>query len=244
MSTKKIALVTGANKGIGLETARQLAAQHGLHVLLGARDAAKGNEAAATLKGEGLDVEPLVIDVTSAQSITAAAKMVGEKFGHLDILINNAGVMVDDNKKKPSEQSLETWRKTFDTNLFGLIAVTQAYLPLLKKSDAGRIVNLSSILGSITLHAEPGSPIYDNKVPAYNVSKSAVNAWTVQLAYELKDTKVKVNAVHPGWVKTDMGGEEAPMEIVDGAKSSVELATVGEDGPNGSYSHLGETLPW
>jgi len=244
MSGKKIALITGANKGIGLETARQLASQHGAHVLVGARDTAKGLAAAAKLKAEGLDAEPIVIDVTNQQSIAAAAKTVAEKFGRLDILVNNAGVMLDDPKKKPGEQSLDTWRRTFETNLFGLIAVTQAFLPLLKKSKAGRIVNLSSILGSITLHGQPGSPVYDNKVPAYNVSKAAVNAWTVQLAYELKDTNVKVNAVHPGWVKTDMGGEEAPMEIVDGAKSSVALATVGADGPNGSYTHLGETLPW
>jgi NAD(P)-dependent dehydrogenase (short-subunit alcohol dehydrogenase family) len=244
MSTKKIALITGANKGIGLETARQLAAKHGVHVLIGARDAAKGNEAAAKLKAEGLDMEAIVINVTDAKSIAAAAKTVGEKFGRLDILINNAGVMLDDHSKKPSEQSLETWRGTFDTNLFGVIAVTQAFLPLLKKSDAGRIVNLSSILGSISLHLDPASPVYDTKVAAYNVSKTAVNAWTVQLAYELKDTKVKVNAVHPGWVKTDMGGEGAPMEIHDGAKSSVEMATIGADGPNGSYTHLGEKLPW
>lgn len=243
-TTKKIALVTGANKGIGLETARQLAAKHNVHVLIGARDAEKGAKAAETLKAEGLDVESLVINVTDAASVAAAAETVAKKFGHLDILVNNAGVMVDDYAKKPSEQSLDAWRKTFDTNLFGLISVTQAFLPLLKKSSAGRIVNLSSILGSITLHGDPASPIYDNKVAAYNVSKSAVNAWTVQLAYELKDTTVKVNAVHPGWVKTDMGGEEAPMEIVDGAKSSVALATIGADGPNGSFTHLGETLPW
>ena len=244
MSAKKIALITGANKGIGLETARQLAASHGVHVLIGARDAAKGAEAAAKLKGEGLDVEAITINVTDEKSIAAAAKTVADKFGHLDILINNAGVMLDDHSKKVSEQSLKMWRKTFDTNLFGLIAVTQAFLPLLKKSAAGRIVNLSSILGSIALHADPASPIYDFKLPAYNVSKSAVNAWTVQLAYELKDTKIKVNAVHPGWVKTDMGGDAAPMEIPDGAKTSVEMATIGADGPNGSYSHMGETLPW
>ena len=131
-------------------------------------------------------------------------------FGRLDILINNAGVMLDDENKKVSEQSLDTWRKTFDTNVFGLIATTQAFLPLLRKSEAGRIVNLSSILGSITFHATPGSPVYDNKsCRAYNVSKSAVNAFTVQLAYELKDTKIKVNAAHPGWVKTEMGGAGA-----------------------------------
>ena len=152
--------------------------------------------------------------------------------------------MLDDENKKVSEQSLETWRKTFDTNVFGLIATTQAFLPLLRKSEAGRIVNLSSILGSITFHATPGSPVYDNKVAAYNVSKSAVNAYTVQLAYELKDSKIKVNAAHPGWVKTEMGGAGATMELPDGAKTSVALATSGGDGPNGAYVHLGETLPW
>ena len=134
--------------------------------------------------------------------------------------------------------------KTFDTGLFSLIATTQAFLPLLRKSKAGRIVNLSSILGSISLHATPGSPIYDFKMPAYNVSKSAVNAYTVQLAYELKDSKIKVNAAHPGWVKTELGGEGATMELPDGAKTSVALATIGEDGPNGTYVHMGETLPW
>ena len=125
-----------------------------------------------------------------------------------------------------------------------LIATTQAMLPLLRKSDAGRIVNLSSILGSIHFHATPGSPIYDMKMPAYDVSKSAVNAYTVHLAYELKDTTIKVNAAHPGWVKTEMGGEGATMEITDGAKTSVALATIGADGPNGAYIHMGETLPW
>ena len=138
-----------------------------------------------------------------------------------------------------------TWRRTFDTNVFGLIATTQAFLPLLRKSPAGRIVNLSSILGSITLHSTPGSPIYESKnYASYNVSKSAVNAYTVQLAYELRDSPIKVNAAHPGWVKTDMGGQGASMELEDGAKTSVTLATLGADGPNGAYIHMGETLPW
>jgi NAD(P)-dependent dehydrogenase (short-subunit alcohol dehydrogenase family) len=240
---KKIALITGANKGIGLETARQLA-QKQITVLLGSRDKAKGESAAAKLKSEGLDVRPIEIDVTNEQSIQKAAERVEKEFGHLDILINNAGTMLDDNKKKVSEQSLETWRRTFDTNLFGLIATTQAFLPLLRKSAAGRIVNLSSILGSITYHATPGSPVYDFKTAAYNVSKSAVNAYTVQLAYELKDSTTKVNAAHPGWVKTEMGGEGATMEITDGAKTSVELATLDSDGPNGAYLHMGEPIPW
>ena len=243
MSNKKIALITGANKGIGLETARQLAKQD-ITVLAGARDETKANQAAEALRKEGLDVHGIVIDVNNTGSIQKAADRIERDYGHLDILVNNAGVMIDDPKKKPSEQSLDVWRKTFETNLFGLIATTQALLPLLRKSAGGRIVNLSSILGSIHLHATPGSPIYDSKTAAYNVSKSAVNAYTVQLAYELKDTKMKVNAAHPGWVKTEMGGEGATMDIPDGAKTSVALATIGADGPNGAYMHMGETLPW
>jgi NAD(P)-dependent dehydrogenase (short-subunit alcohol dehydrogenase family) len=244
MSKQKIALITGANKGIGLETARQLA-HKGITVLLGARDAAKGEAAAAQLRKEKLDVRPLQIDVASSESIARAAAQVERDFGRLDILVNNAGVMIGDNAKKVSEETLESWRQTFDTNLFGLIETTRAFLPLLRKSEAGRIVNLSSILGSITLHATPGSPIYESKeTAAYNVSKSAVNAYTVQLAYQLKDSNIKVNAVHPGWVKTEMGGEGATMEIQDGARTSVAMATVGEEGPNGSFVHMGETLPW
>jgi len=243
MNTKRIALVTGANKGIGFETARQLGQQQ-ITVLLGARDAAKGEAAAAKLRAEGLEARALELDVTVSASIQRAADKVAREFGRLDILVNNAGVMTDDQTKKVSEQSLSAWRATFETNLFGVVAMTQAFLPLLRKSEAGRIVNLSSILGSNTLHSDPQSPIYDFKLPAYNVSKSAVNAYTVQLAYELRDTPIKVNAAHPGWVKTEMGGEGATMELADGAKTSVALATLPADGPSGAYIHLGETLPW
>jgi NAD(P)-dependent dehydrogenase (short-subunit alcohol dehydrogenase family) len=239
----KIALVTGANKGIGFETARQLA-QAGVHVILASRDGAKGNAATQKLKDAGLDVEALTLDVTDSASIAAAVKAVAAKHGRLDILVNNAGVGIQDGTTKVSEQKMDTWRKTFDTNVFGLIAVTQGFLPLLEKSDAGRIVNLSSILGSLTLHSDPKSPIYNFKVAAYNVSKTAVNAWTVQLAYELRDSKIKVNAAHPGHVKTDMGGPTAPMELVDGAKTGVALALIGPDGPNGAYIHMGQKLPW
>ena len=244
MNKKKIALITGANKGIGLETARQLGQQN-TTVLLGARDSRKGETAAERLRKEGIDAHPILIDVSDPESIRKAAIQVERDFGRLDILVNNAGVMTDERTKKVSEQSLETWRETFATNLFGLIATTNAFLPLLRKSEGGRIVNLSSILGSIEFHAKPGSPIYESKdTPAYNVSKAAVNAYTVQLAHELKDTKIKVNAAHPGWVKTDMGGEDAVMEIEDGAKTSVALATLGVDGPNGAYLHMGKPLPW
>ena len=241
---KKVALITGANKGIGFETARQLG-RKGITVLVGARDRDKAGEAAKRLQAEGIDARPLVLDVTDSSSIERAAREVSQRYGRLDILVNNAGIMIDDRKRKISEQSLDIWRHTFDTNFFGVIETTNAFLPLLRKSEAGRIVNLSSILGSIEYHATPGSPVYESKeTPAYNVSKAALNAYTVQLAYELKDSKIKVNAAHPGWVKTEMGGEGAMMEIEDGAKTSVSLATIDENGPNGAFLHNGERLPW
>ena len=241
--SNKIALVTGANKGIGFETVRQLA-QQGFHVLLGARSAEKGQAAVSQLATEGIQAEFLPIDVSNSGSIADAVKTVESKFGHLDVLVNNAGISKDDHSIPLDEIPVQIYRDTFETNVFGLIETTQAFLPLLKKAPEGRIVNLSSILGSLALHSDPTSPIYDFKVAAYNTSKTAVNAYTVQLAYALKDTSVKVNAAHPGWVKTEMGGEEAPMEIAEGAKTSVQLATLPADGPNGTYTHLGETLPW
>ena len=242
-NTSKTALVTGATRGIGFETVRQLA-QAGVHTLLAGRDRAKTVEAALKLQAEGLPVEAIVLDVTNADSIVAAADEVAKKFGRLDILVNNAGILRDEQGKKISEQSLQAWRETFDTNLFGLIAVTQSFLPLLHKSPAGRIVNVSSLLGSLALHSDPSSPIYDFKIPAYNVSKSAVNAWTVQLAYELKDSKIKVNTIHPGYVKTDMNAGGGEIEVPDGAKTSVALALIDDAGPHGSYRYLDEVLPW
>ncbi|MBO9662095.1 SDR family oxidoreductase [Dokdonella sp.] len=241
--TRKIALVTGATRGIGLETARQLA-RNDVHVLLAGRDRAAANDAAAKLRQEGLTVDAIALDVNDANGIAAAAKEVEAAHGRLDILVNNAGILAEDPTKKPSQQPLDAWRKTFDTNLFGVVAVTQAFLPLLKKSPAARIVNVSSILGSLALHTDPGSGIYDFKIPAYDASKSALNAWTVHLAHELRETPIKVNAVHPGYVKTDMNGGNGELDIPDGARSSVELALIGADGPNGSFSHLGQTLPW
>lgn len=241
-SSTKIALITGGNKGIGLETARQLG-ERGVHVIIGARDAGRAEEALATLKTHGIDAEAVSIDVVNGASIAAAAAEIESRHGRLDILINNAGVLIDDFQKKPSEQSLETWRTTFDANVFGVIEITQAFLPLLKKSAAGRIVNLSSILGSNTAHSDPTSTVYNFKIPAYNVSKSAINAWTVHLAYELRDTGIKVNAAHPGGVKTDMN-PQGTLSVEEGAKTSVELALLKDDGPTGSFSHLGEILPW
>jgi len=244
MSTKKIALVTGANKGIGLETVRQLAAL-GITILLGARDEKRGTEAAKQLKDEGLDVQFLQIDVSDTASQDNAAKFIADKFGKLDILVNNAGV-AKDFRVPASQGTLEQWRETFETNVFNLVSLTQKLLPLVKKSDAGRIVNLTSILGSLALHSDPNSPIAGSSSSgtAYNASKSALNMFTVNLANELKGTSVKVNAAHPGWVKTDMGGQEAPLEIPDGAKTSVILATLPNDGPTGGYFYLNDKLPW
>ena len=244
MSTKKVALISGANKGIGFETARQLGKQ-GTTVLVGARDLAKGEAAAAQLKSEGIDAQAIQFDVVKSADVKAAVDKIEKQFGRLDILINNAGIMLEpiggNNSTTVSDDIL---RKTFDTNFFAVIDVTRAFLPLLKKSEAGRIVNVSSILGSQTLHATEGSPIYEAKALAYDASKAAQNAFTIHLAHELKGTKIKVNAAHPGWVKTDMGSDAAPMNVVDGAKTEVELATLGADGPTGKFLHLGETISW
>lgn len=242
-ATSKVALVTGATRGIGLETVRQLA-EAGVHTLLAGRDRQKAVAAALTLQTQGLPVEAIALDVTDADSIAAAVREVEQRHGRLDILVNNAGILVDEFGRKVSEQGIDVWRKTFDTNVFGLIATTQAFLPLLHKSDAGRIVNVSSLLGSMALHSDPASPIYDFKVPAYNVSKSAVNAWTVQLAYELRDSRIKINTIHPGYVKTDMNGGEGEIDAPAGARTSVRLALIDDAGPNGGYFHQDQSLPW
>jgi NAD(P)-dependent dehydrogenase (short-subunit alcohol dehydrogenase family) len=247
-NTNKIALVTGATRGIGLETVRQLA-ETGVHVLLAGRNRDKAVEAALQLQRQGLLVEAIALDVTDSASIATAAQEIERKHGKLDILVNNAGIMVDEAEKGVSGQSLATWRTTFDTNLFGVIDTTQALLPLLRKSDAGRIVNVSSLLGSISEHQNPASFIYEFKgVPAYNVSKSAVNAWTVHLAHELKDSGIKVNTIHPGYVQTDMNKsgdqQNGELSVPEGARTSVQLALIGNDGPTGGYYYFDQVLPW
>ena len=244
----KVALITGANKGIGLETARQLAAQ-GVFVLIGARDLTKGEAAAKTLQSEGLKVRAVKINVAERADHVAIAELIEKDYGKLDILVNNAGVMFDnfdpsDPRNETSSTSREVLQKTLDTNFFAVVSLTQTLLPLIAKSEGGRIVNVSSILGSLTLHATKGSPIYDAKTFAYDASKAALNSFTIHLAHELQGTNIKVNSAHPGWVKTDMGGEGAQMEIVDGAKTSVALATLPANGPAGGYFHMGEPLPW
>jgi NAD(P)-dependent dehydrogenase (short-subunit alcohol dehydrogenase family) len=240
----KVALITGANRGIGFETAKQLG-EKGVTVVVGARKLSAAEETAAKLKSAGIDAYGIQLDVTSSADRVAAAKYLEAKFGKLDILINNAGISSSDGlQSKTAQTSDEELQTVFDTNLFAVVALTRELLPLVKKSPAGRIVNLSSILGSLTLHADPNSPIADFKNFVYDASKSALNAYTIHLAHELKGTAIKVNSAHPGWVKTELGTDAAPMEVPDGAKTSIDLALLGPDGPNGRFIHAGAELPW
>jgi NAD(P)-dependent dehydrogenase (short-subunit alcohol dehydrogenase family) len=243
-----IAFVTGGNRGLGFQTALELK-QAGAKVVIGSRDQAQGDVAVEKLRAEGVDAEVLQFDITKPGDAQRAYDYFNSKYGKLDILVNNAGIAAGVFPGTGPEHSAtqvepELLHKVFETNFFAQVALTNALLPLLKKSEAGRIVNLSSILGSLTLHADPKSPIYHAKSFAYDASKTALNAYTVHLAYELRDTKVKVNSAHPGWVKTDMGGDQAPMELSEGAKTSYALATLPDDGPTGGYFHLGQPLPW
>jgi NAD(P)-dependent dehydrogenase (short-subunit alcohol dehydrogenase family) len=246
----KVAFITGANRGLGLETARELGKQ-GIVVVLGSRDSKKGGAAAAKLRDEGITAESLGFDVTRSPDHQKAYDYFAKKYGRLDILVNNAGVLKE-NQISPtgrasnptSAVSPEILRETFETNFFAPVALTQKLLPLINKAPAGRIVNVSSILSSLTLHSDPNSPIYAFKTFAYDASKAALNAFTVHLAYEVRDNKIKVNSAHPGWAKTEMGGPNAPMEPSEGGKTSAQLATLPDDGPSGGFFHLGKSLPW
>ncbi len=244
--SKKIALITGANKGIGYQTALQLG-KEGVTVIAASRNKERGIKAVEQLKAEGIDVEFLQLDVDIEADIKFAFDYINNKYGKLDILVNNAGIQIEskewgiNNTATIDEKAL---RYTLDTNFFNVVKLTNTLLPLIRKSEAGRIVNLSSILGSLGLHSDAASPIYASKLFAYDTSKTALNSYTVHLAAALADTNIKVNSAHPGWVKTDMGSDAAPMEIADGAKTSVALSLLGVDGPSGKYIHLGDELPW
>ncbi|HUA92669.1 MAG TPA: SDR family oxidoreductase [Terracidiphilus sp.] len=245
--SKKIAFITGGNRGLGFQTALEL--KDVATVVIGSRDAKQGEAALAKLRAAGADADSLTFDVTDAISHDAAFEYFNTRYGRLDILVNNAGIAGgtfpgSGPEHSAAEVQLPLLRKVFDTNFFAQVALTDKLLPLLRKSTAGRIVNLSSILGSLTLQATPGSPIYDAKSFAYDASKSALNAFTIHLAYELRNTKIKVNSAHPGWVKTDMGGPNAPMALEEGGKTSATLATLPDDGPTGGFFHLGKPLPW
>ncbi len=245
---QKIAFITGGNRGLGFQTALDLKAD-GVKVVIGSRDPRQGQQAVEKLRAAGVDADVLQFDITKPADYQAAYDYFNSKYGHLDILVNNAGIAGGTfpgtgPEHRASDVPDDLLHKVFETNFFAPVALTRTLLPLLKKSPAGRIVNLSSILGSLTLQADPKSPIYNAKSFAYDASKTALNAFTIHLAYELRDTNIKVNSAHPGWVKTDMGGEQAPMEISEGGKTSAALATLPENGPTGGYFHLGKPLPW
>jgi len=231
-----VALVTGANKGLGLEIARQLG-QHGFTVVLGARQD-KGAAPAAELRAQNIDAHSITLDVTAAADIAAAATFLEQQFGRLDVLVNNAGVQLDNG----FDVSPDTLRQTYEANVIGPYAITQALLPLLRQSPAGRIVNQSSILGSLTAISQGQGGSW--ATPGYTSSKAALNMLTVVLAQHLADTAIKVNAAHPGWVKTDLGGADAPLDVTEGAKTAVRLALLPADGPTGGYFHDSERLPW
>jgi NAD(P)-dependent dehydrogenase (short-subunit alcohol dehydrogenase family) len=242
---EKVAFISGANRGIGFETAKGLG-ETGITVVIGVRDLAKGNAAVEQLQGLGIKAEAIHYDAAQAGAENSVFDHLASRYGKLDILVNNAGILkeqlVGGNNSSSVEQ--EVLQETFQTNLFAVIALTQKLLPLLRKAKAGRIVNLSSILGSLTLHSMPDSPIDPAKGFAYNASKTALNAYTIHLAHELKDTPIKVNSAHPGWVKTELGGANAPMEVADSGKTSVRLATLDASGPSGGFFHESDTLPW
>lgn len=248
---QKIGFITGGNRGLGFQTALDLGLDKkaGVKVIIGSRDRAQGKEAVAKLQKTGVDADVLQFDITKPADYQAAYDYFNSKYGRLDILVNNAGIAGGSfpgtgPEHRAGDVPLDLLRKVFETNFFAQVALTNALLPLIKKSPAGRIVNLSSILASLALHADPKSPIYDAKSFAYDASKSALNAFTIHLAYELRNTKIKVNSAHPGWVKTDMGGEHAPMEISEGGKTSAALALLPDDGPTGGYFHQGQPIPW
>jgi NAD(P)-dependent dehydrogenase (short-subunit alcohol dehydrogenase family) len=238
---KRIALVTGANKGIGRETARQLGLA-GVTVLIGARDRARGEEAASALRSQGCDVHPLLLDVTDAASVASAASAVEAKHGRLDVLVNNAGIAKG---SKPSEEPLTVMREIYETNVFGVIAVTQAMLPLLRRAPSARVVNVSSSLGSLGLASDPTTLIAQQILLfAYSSSKTSLNAFTVRLAHELRDTPIKVNSACPGYVATDLNQHRGTRTIEQGAAIMIRLATLPPDGPTGGFYNDAGAILW
>lgn len=240
--SNRVALVTGANKGIGLEIARQLG-RAGVLAIVGARDPGRGAAAVAELAGEGLRAETVPIDLEDPASIAAAAAAIEAAHGRLDILVNNAGI-VDPADGPPTVAAPDAVRRIFETNVIGTLAVTQAMLPLLRRSAAGRIVNLSSALGSLTLNGDPASPYYAARLIGYNASKAALNMLTVQLAQELKDTPIVVTSVSPGYVKTDLNGHSGFLTPEEGARVPVEFALMGQGALSGRFVDADGDTPW
>jgi NAD(P)-dependent dehydrogenase (short-subunit alcohol dehydrogenase family) len=251
MHDQPVALVTGANKGIGHEIAKELAAR-GYTVLVGARDVALGETAAKQITG---DARAIALDVTNAGSVAAAAARIHRELGRLDVLVNNAGISTSvagseatldgiTRRGAPSLATLDDIRAVFETNVFGVIAVTQAMLPLLREAPAGRIVNVSSRVGSMTTISDPAYPMRGIGGVAYGPSKSALNAVTIAFAQELEGTAIKVNAACPGYTATDINNHSGPRSVAEGAREPVRLALLGPDGPTGTFSNDDGPIPW
>jgi NAD(P)-dependent dehydrogenase (short-subunit alcohol dehydrogenase family) len=239
---RRIALVTGANKGIGLEIARQLGRAE-VTVLIGARNSERGHAAANRLRAEQLDAHFIVLDVTDDPGVRRAATLIAESHGQLDILINNAGIS-DANDGPPSSASIESARRLFETNFFGALRVTQAMLPLLLQSSDGRIVNVSSSLGSLTGNGDASSEFYGVSLIGYNASKAALNMLTVQLAEELRERGITVNSACPGYVKTDLNGNQGYLSLPEAAAVPVRLALLRRNSPTGKFLGAGGEVAW
>lgn len=246
IDTQKIVLITGANKGIGFEIAMQLG-QKDMTVLLGARNESRGLEAVKRLKEKKINAHFIKIDLNDITSIKMASKKIEDEFGRLDVLVNNAGI-IDPQDGVPSKTDIDVVKRTFETNFYGTLAVTQAMLPLLRISSAGRIVNISSGLGSLAWNEDPAWEFADTKLIGYNASKAAVNMLTIQLAWELKDTVIKVNAANPNFTDTDLvPGAIGGRPVSEGARTAIELAQLNENGPTGKFFEdffTGEKTPW
>jgi NAD(P)-dependent dehydrogenase (short-subunit alcohol dehydrogenase family) len=242
-----VALITGANRGLGLETARQLG-RCGTTVIIGARDKTKGQSAAELLREEGIDATSVELDVCSAASTQQAREEIAAKHGRLDILVNNAGILPEAAAEFEGSIDGEMFRQTFETNVFGAVTAIEEFLPLLAASRAGRIVNVSSTMGSLSEQHNPSSPYYDVAgVVAYRASKTALNGITVALSRQLAETPIKINSICPGSVQTDLAPgnrEQAPLTPEEGVRAVVAMATVGEDGPSGEFVDAEGTVAW
>jgi NAD(P)-dependent dehydrogenase (short-subunit alcohol dehydrogenase family) len=239
---KRVALVTGANRGIGFEIARQLAGKD-MTVIIGARNETKGSEARNKLAAKNMDVHFVLIDVTDKMTIQSAVSKIKDNFGRLDVLVNNAGISIDP-QTRILELSLTLFEHTLETNAFGPLLLSQASVPLMKENGYGRIVNISSTLGSLSDIINPESSYTEIQSPAYRLSKTLLNGITVLLAKELRGTNILVNAVCPGWVRTQMGGENAPVTPEQGASAPVWLATLPDDGPTGGFFREHRPISW
>lgn len=240
--SKLVALVTGANKGIGFEIASQLA-QAGVTVLIGARSMERGQAAVDRLATRGLCAKPIAIDLNDASILQVSAQSIEQQFGRLDILINNAGI-TDPEDGTPNTATARALRRIMETNFIGTLAVTQAMLPLLRKSPAARIVNLSSTLGSLTLNGDPTSEHYAARLMGYNASKAALNMMTVHFAQEFIGTNIVINSVSPGFVKTDLNGHTGILTPEEGARLPVQYALLGENAVTGRFVEANGETPW